>query len=257
MKKKRPIVIANWKMNPGTLQAARKLFDGIKKRVTKIQGVDVVIAPPAVFLPDIRTRYRGSKIALGVQNIGSQSGGAYTGEVSGEMVRSAGATYAIIGHSERRAMGETNDLVSQKTRLAIQAGLTPIVCVGERERSGEGAYLEIIQGQINAIAKGLSPKEAHELIIAYEPVWAIGKKAEDAMRPHELYETVLFIRKTLMAHVGKDTAFMIPIVYGGSVEAGNIHALSKEGNVNGFLVGHASLNPDEFLRIVEAVELLV
>ena len=170
------------------------------------------------------------------------------------MVKSFGATFSIIGHSERRAQGETEEMVRVQIKHAAAAGLTPILCIGESERDPAGAYLGTIAGQLRSALDGFKKDGVPKLVVAYEPVWAIGKSANDAMKGADLREMSIFIKKTLAEQFEKKAAMRIPILYGGSVEASNARALLDEGDVSGFLVGHASAEVDSFVEILKAVK---
>ncbi|TAL49351.1 triose-phosphate isomerase [Patescibacteria group bacterium] len=247
----RNIVIANWKMNPASPVEAKRLFASTRAAARALRSVEVVIAPPVPFL-SLFAGKRYKNVRLGAQDVFWQSRGAVTGEVSPAMLASLGVRYVIVGHSERRALGESDEIVSRKVSAALSAGLTPILCVGEGERDEHGAYLHALAGQIRRSLAGLTKNGIPGIIVAYEPVWAIGKTARDALSARGLHETTLFIQKTLNDLYGRRAADTVRIVYGGSVEANNAAELIREGNVSGFLVGHASLSRG-FREILRAV----
>jgi triosephosphate isomerase len=246
------LVVANWKMHPATPAEAKRIFEGTKKGARKHKNVDTVVCPPVVFLPGLAKIGKGST-ALGVQDVFYSETGAYTGQISPQMAQAHKATYAIVGHSERRALGETNDLVGRKTRYAIEQGLTVVLCVGENVRTEDGTYYFFVREELEAVFAGLGRSELKRLVIAYEPVWAIGKSAGEAMQPRELHEMVLFIKKLLIERFGRKPASTVRILYGGSVKGDNAEEIVREGGVDGLLVGSASLNVKEFTKIVEAV----
>ncbi len=250
MKKGKRIVAANWKTNPGTLLRSKEIMLPLKRIAPRLQNVSLSIFPPAPFIAPLRSGYSGKKITFGAQDVSIQTSGSHTGEVSASMLASVGATSVIVGHSERRAGGETNEIVSQKLQTVLQGGLSAIVCIGERERDHGGKYLEFLQEELTAALRGVSAKSLRNIMIAYEPIFAIGKSAGDALSPHNIHETVLFIRRILTELYDRDSAFKVPILYGGSVEAVNAEEILKGGEVQGFLVGHASLSPDEFKEIL-------
>lgn len=231
-------------------QTTKKFASTLRRRSRLFSGVDVVIAPSLTLLTTLAAALKGSSIKVGAQNLTQFTDSKHTGEVSGSMLKHAGVSYVIIGHSERRAAGESDDDVRAKLERAAQNQLIPILCVGETERSSDGSHFNVIEKQLSILAD--SKNAANSLIIAYEPVWAIGKTADQAMRPHELTETVIFIRKTLAEFIDRKDALKIPIIYGGSVEPSNAQELLKEGNVQGFLVGHASSEFESFLEILKA-----
>jgi triosephosphate isomerase len=247
------LVIANWKMNPKTPAEAKRIYTGILKGVAKTKGVQVVVCPPTVFLPELAKLGTTSKVRLGVQDLFSEDAGAFTGQTSAPMAKAYKATYAILGHSERRELGESNALVGQKVRHAIKQGLTAVLCVGERARSDDGAYYTFIRDELEAAFAGLKRVQLTKLVIAYEPIWAIGKSAAEAMQTHELYEMSLYIRKLLIERFGRNSANNVAILYGGSVKAENAANIMQGSTVDGLLVGSASLDPKEFSAIVTAV----
>lgn len=244
------IVIANWKMNPSSPAEAKKIYTGIKKGVAKIRGVDTYVCPPFIFLPELAKLGTSRKTGLGVQDSFYEETGAYTGQISPEMTTNYKAKVAIVGHSERRAMGEDNTLVGRKVRHVIEEGLTAVLCVGESERSENGDYYKFIREEIEVALAGVKRVDLKKLIIAYEPIWAIGKRAEEALDPEALYEMMLFIRKILIENYGRTPAQRVPILYGGSVKANNAREFIVTGGVDGLLVGGASLDPEQFIEIV-------
>lgn len=240
------IVIANWKMNPATKKEAEKIFKSILKE--KIKNTEVAVCPPSIFLESLRKISK--KIPLGAQNMHFESNGPYTGELSGSALYDAGARYVILGHSERRAMGENNFFVNKKIKNAFYLGLIPILCVGEGERDHDHKYLQLIKDQVLECLDGISKTSLDKLIIAYEPVWAIGEKATREATPAEFLEISIFIRKILSDKFGNQLAQKARIIYGGSVHPENVLGFLTEGNAEGFLVGRDSLNPKKFLEII-------
>jgi len=244
------LVIANWKMYIESADGAKEFARTLKRKVRGISGVEVAVAPPAPFVAALADILESSSVRVGVQSVSSRSG-AHTGEVSAAMARSVGADFAIIGHSERRALGETNELVHQQLVQAASAGLMPVLCVGEIEHSEDGSHFAFVAEQLRTALTG-AQSLAGKLVVAYEPVLAIGKRAQDAMKPAEVREMGIFIRKTLADVLGRKAALKVPVLYGGSVEPENAHALMLEGDVAGFLVGHASADVISFVEIVLA-----
>jgi len=247
------LVVANWKMNPRSVAEAKKLFNAVKKNQSGSRGVSLVICPPTIYLSELKKLSSANKISFGVQNISAQKEGAFTGEMSASMARSAGASFAIIGHSERRKAGETDMDVSLKIKAALAEKMTPIVCVGEQMRDESGSYLSFLSSQLKESLASVSKKDLEDIIIAYEPVWAIGEKSQGAMSPADVYETILFLRKVLADMFSKKEAMEATFLYGGSVDERNASAIIKEGGVSGHLVGRASLDPIKFIKIVKAV----
>ena len=251
--KKRNLIVANWKMNPESLEEAKRIFNFTKKTVSLIKNTDVVICPPFLFLYPLSNSKLPKNLFLGAQDISNEVKGAFTGEVSAEMVKNSRASYSIVGHSERRAMGETNKIINKKLQVAFNSALTPILCIGEKERDKEGTYLEFIKNQVKECLSGLQKKYLVGLLLAYEPVWAIGKSYREAMSPTDVHEMVLFIKKVVGELFGKDIAGSLRILYGASVEPENTALLFEHGNIDGLLVGHASLT-SQFGEILKAVD---
>lgn len=244
------VIIANWKMYIEKPEVAKKYITTFKRKARSLTNLDITIVPPFTLVSTVSTALGRGALHLGAQTLAAQEGPAHTGEVSATMLKSFGVTHVILGHSERRAAGESLAVVHAQVERAQAAGLTTILCIGELEHDVHGSYLALIAEQLTSALKG---NKTTKLVIAYEPVWAIGKSADDAMKPHDLQEMVIFIRKTLVDMVGRAAALKVPIVYGGSVEASNARALLKEGGVAGFLVGHASTDADAFSALLKTL----
>lgn len=249
MKNKQKIVVANWKMSPSSFPIAKKLLDDIRRGL-KRGSAKVVICPPLIFARELAHSYRGQKISFGAQDISEESGGSFTGEVSAQMVREAGLAYCIVGHSERRARGESETIVNKKMIRSLEAGLSPILCIGERERDAGGRYLATVAGQLRSAFAGVAKKDARKALIAYEPIFAIGGSARDALSPRAIEEMALYIRKLLVEMFGRESGLLVPVLYGGSVEPENGRQILWEGGVDGYLVGHASLSASDFSALV-------
>ncbi len=249
------IIVGNWKMYPESPREAREIFKPIKVVATKLRNVTTVICPPAVFLSSLIGRHQNSaRLALGAQDAWSELVGARTGKIGPTMLRNSGASHLILGHSEARAIGDSDALINQKIKLALKHNLTVILCVGERRRDYEGLYLAEIKTQLEDGLKGLQRKLLDQLVIAYEPVWAIGDKATESDTPRSFYEQSIFIRKILAGLFGKEIAMKVLILYGGSVSAKNASEFISEGQADGLLVGRASLNPNEFIKILNIAD---
>ncbi len=242
---KKRLVIANWKMYIHSPDAAKKFISLLKRKSAGLSGVEAWVAPPFTLLPVLKG------VKLGGQTLSSYADGAHTGEISAAMLKAAGATFVIVGHSERRTLGDTNEDVHAQLAAAAGAGVVPVLCVGETARSADGAHFSLLEEQLASALRGAQSLAA-KLIVAYEPVWAIGKSAEDAMQPGEVEETVIFIRKTLANILGRKEALRVPILYGGSVEPQNAATLITDGGVDGFLVGHASADLEQFVEILKS-----
>lgn len=247
---RRPFVAGNWKMNllqESSAALVRSLVDAGPP-----EGVDVAVFPPFVYLPTAIEAARGSSIGVGAQNIYHESSGAFTGEVSGEMVRDLGGQLVILGHSERRnVLGETNVDVNRKLKSALSIGLTPIVCVGELlEQREAGQTLTVIREQFQGSFDGLDANQFAHCVIAYEPVWAIG--TGQVATPQQAEEVHATLREVMAGSFGQDAADAVRIQYGGSVKPDNAADLMSQPNIDGALVGGASLKADSFLAIVNA-----
>ncbi len=246
-----PLIVGNWKMNPQTQTLSTSLSVQLKKIFNKKLEADVVIAPPHIFLESVvRGLNHTGKIALGAQNVHYQKIGSFTGEISMGMLQSYGVSYVILGHSERRRDGESNEAVNLKLITTIKAGATAILCVGETERDQNAHYLSLIEKQIRSGLATVPKARLSQVVVAYEPVWAIG--TGDTATPADVHEMKLFIEKILSDLYGRNMAQKVRIIYGGSVNPKNARELFIEGNVDGFLVGGASLHADDFLQIVKA-----
>ncbi|MFA6273322.1 MAG: triose-phosphate isomerase [Candidatus Paceibacterota bacterium] len=251
-KTEKKIIVGNWKMNPLTEVEARRIFGGAKRAASKIRRAEVVICPPFIYLSALANSAKRSRnISLGVQDIFWETVGSYTGEISPTMVLNAGAKYAIVGHSERRILGETDIQIAKKAVLALKLGLKTIVCIGESVRDEKGEYLGFLKGQMKNSLQGITEKLLENLIIAYEPVWAIGGR--EAMKPVQVEETGIFIRKILSDIYNQEVAMKLPILYGGSVDAKNAESIVYEGNVQGLLIGRQSLEPESFKAILNVM----
>lgn len=251
------LVIANWKMNPETLADARALVLASRAAAKGVKAVSLVVCPPLLYLADLVKEFgkgpKASRMVFGAQNSHSEKSGAYTGEVSPTMLRTAGVEYVILGHSERRAQGETDLAIQKKVAAALKAGLSVVLCMGESRRDDQGEYLHVIEGQVKDTIPQLPRKQLDKITIAYEPLWAIGANAPGAATPEEVFGTTIFIRKMLTEVVGKDLAMKMPILYGGSVDAENAGPMLAKGGVHGLLVGRQSLNPKDFANLLSAV----
>jgi triosephosphate isomerase (TIM) len=247
---KKPLIVANWKRYIEKKDEAVAAAKAIARSKAAALA-DIVVCPSFVHLDAVGKALQGKGVALGAQTLSFADGPMHTGEVSAAMLSDLKAKYVIVGHSERRAMGESNEAVRSLVSEALSAKLYPILCVGEPSRDPSGAHYDALTAQLRESLGTLLPAEAKRLVIAYEPVWAIGKRAEDAIGVQALEETVLYIRKVLAETIGRAAALATPILYGGSVELENAEALMGAG-VAGFLVGHASVDPKSLFSIANA-----
>lgn len=233
------------------VEDAKTLVQDLKARVRDVANVEIVVCPPFISLTTVRDVIEGSNIALGAQNVYWEKSGAFTGKISPSMLKSAGCTYVIIGHSERRAyFHETDETVNKKIFAALAEGLKPIVCVGEtlKERESEKTF-DVVKRQVNEGLTNLSPEQMKTVVIAYEPVWAIG--TGKTATPEQAQEVHAFIRKLLVEMFGEQTAEATRLQYGGSVKPENASELMAQIDIDGALVGGASLKADSFEKIVK------
>ncbi len=245
-----PIIAGNWKMFKDRDEALKFVYE-LTTRLPAKEKVESVICAPAVFLRSLVKR-QGEQLRIGAQNMHFADQGAYTGEISAEMLKSIDVEYVVIGHSERRAMfNETDESVNKKLHQAFKYEIKPILCVGETLDIREsGKTEELVGRQVELALAGLDKENVSKLVIAYEPIWAIGtgKTATSA----QAEETCKFIRKKVKALYDNKTAEALRIQYGGSVKLSNIDELMKMPNIDGALIGGASLNPEDFIKLVEA-----
>ena len=246
------LIAGNWKMNPSTREEAVSLAQEVKAGVGTAVDVHVVVCPPSVFLQAVDTVLEGSPIGMGGQNMHAQASGAYTGEVAGAMLVDSGCTHVILGHSERRhGMGETDAMVNAKLKAALASRLIPIVCIGETKDERLGDRTEaVLDEQLAGSLAGLSPEEMAGTVLAYEPVWAIGTGL--TATPEQAQAAHAHIRKRLAEAFGEATAARVVVQYGGSVKPDNAAELLACPDIDGALVGGASLKAADFLAIVTA-----
>jgi len=250
----RYLVVANWKMNPVSARAARDLYRRVRSGLLGVRGVDVVIAPPFPYLSLFA--HRGGRVRLGAQDCFWAGHGPYTGEVSPAMLRDLGVSYVIIGHSERRRLGENDEMINRKVRSALAAGLCPVIAVGEEARESEEVTPQFLSRQLSLSLAGIPRSKLPNLVIAYEPVWAVstmpGARPDT---PDHATRRAIYIRKLLTKLLGHRIASAIRILYGGSVTAKNAASFlaCDIRGMEGLLVGGASLDAEEFVKIVKSV----
>lgn len=243
----KPLIVANWKMNPKTLTEANKLFDSVRNGLKNNKKVEVVICPPFIYLERLK---RDSKLKIGAQDCFWEKTGAFTGEISADMLEKLGCSYVIIGHFERRRYLKESDLIiNKKIKAALDGKLKPILCVGEiKEEKNKGKFSTVIGAQIEKGLKKIPRTQISEVIIAYEPIWAIG--TGKACQPVQAKITSLFIRKIITRFYGRKIAEKIPVLYGGSVNRENAINYLKKSEIKGLLIGSASLRSEEFIKII-------
>jgi triosephosphate isomerase len=245
-----PLIAGNWKMNNNSAESV-KLVSQLREMISDAEGVEVVVAPPYTSLCSVAAAIKDSNIFLSAQNTFWEESGAFTGEISPSMLKDIGCQYTIIGHSERRQyFGETNETVNKRLKAALKVSLTTIVCIGETlEEREAGKTLAVIEQQVREGLNGLSSDEMEKVVIAYEPVWAIG--TGKTATPDQAQEVHHFIRKQIAHIFSEKVAEKIRVLYGGSVKSDNVDQLMAQKDIDGALVGGASLKADSFARIVK------
>lgn len=249
------IIIANWKMNPQTSKEAERIFNSLtnnlrqitKNKKSKLKNVEIIICPSFTHLPLLSVVGRRSSVKFGAQDVFWELQGAYTGEISAAMLKDLKCQYVIIGHSERRKFGETDDMVNKKVLASANDGLNVILCVGEHYRENHNEIPAIVEEQVRLALAGVPKSMLDKIIIAYEPVWAIGSGMPDT--PEGAMMAAVLIRKTVIGILGS-AAKNLRIVYGGSVNAENAGSFINHESIDGVLVGGASLDPREFAKII-------
>ena len=246
------LIVANWKMNPKTSTEAKKIFAGVVAGSKKIKKAQMAICPPAVFLGLFSGKAK--KVKLGAQNCHWEEKGAFTGEASLSQIKDIGCRYVLAGHSERRNIfGETDEMVNKKVLAILNSGLTPILCMGETaaERQG-GTTFQVLKNQFEKGLAGVAKNAVEKVTLAYEPVWAIGTgKVCDTAQAEEVN---IFLKKALCEKYSRNIANSMQILYGGSVKSDNVLSFVKEAKMSGVLVGGASLDPKEFIKIAQQID---
>ncbi|MFZ3054733.1 MAG: triose-phosphate isomerase [Minisyncoccales bacterium] len=244
----KPLIVANWKCNPLTLKEGEELVERIEEGINGFNSAEVVICPPFVFLPFLIQR---SDLPFGAQNCFSGDKGPFTGEISIKMLEEIGVKYVIVGHSERRnTFKETSEEINLKLLRALDSSITPILCIGEsREERQNGKTFNVLTEQLEKCLLGVSKDNSSKIVLAYEPVWAIG--TGESANVSDIGEVRVFIREFLSNKFGKENCEKIRILYGGSVDSNNIHSFVAEARMNGALVGGASLKANEFLKLIK------
>jgi triosephosphate isomerase len=245
-----PFVAGNWKMN-GSRESVKELISGVVEGAKSLSGVEVAVCPPSIFIADVVAATDGSNVEVGSQNTCTELKGAFTGETSIDMVKDFGCKYAIVGHSERRTLyGETDEIVAEKVSVVKKAGVTPIFCIGETlEEREQGITEEVCARQIDAVFAAEGDNAFDGVVIAYEPVWAIG--TGKTATPEQAQAVHAFIRSHL-ARRNADIAEKVQILYGGSMNPGNANELINQPDIDGGLIGGASLKADDFLAVCQA-----
>ena len=248
---RKTIIAGNWKMNK-TASETKQFAEELKAIMPMAKWCDVLVCVPSVNIPAAMRAFKDMRVSVGAENLFYEKSGAYTGEVSAEMLKDLGVKYVIIGHSERRQyFGETDITVNKKVHAALDAGLHPIICVGESLEQRElGVTMELIALQVKSALAGVSAEKLRKCVIAYEPVWAIG--TGKTATPEQAGEVCTFIRATIRHMYGARIARSITIQYGGSMNPGNAATLLAQPDIDGGLIGGAALKPDQFIEIINA-----
>ncbi len=246
------LVIGNWKMNPETFEAAKAVARKTRAISAKLCNTDVVVCPPFPFIAACVSRSQPPAFHIGAQTVSLEEGGAHTGEVSAKTLQSLNVEFVIAGHSEARAAGDTDETVSRKIGRIVEAGMIAVVCVGEKTRDENGSHLDFLKKQIRKTFAGISPDKTKRVILAYEPIWAIG--AKEAMAPEQVYEMSLFVKKVFADIFGHEAGHKVRVLYGGSVNFRNAGDIIKVGRVDGLLVGRESVNMPGFKELIRAVD---
>lgn len=239
-------------MYTSSLEEARRVARKTRAVALELKHTDVVVCAPFVFIPAVSPRTKVPHYHVGAQTVSFHDSGAHTGEVSAAMLKDIGAEYVIIGHSEERAAGETDHNVAKRTQIALETGLIPIVCVGEKTRDEAGGHFEFIREQMKNSLADIPKSHARDIVIAYEPVWAIG--AQEAMAPEQIYEMALFVKKVFADMFSNDSGLKLRVLYGGSVNFRNAADIMKIGQVDGLLVGRESVNVSGFSELIKVVD---
>lgn len=247
------LIIGNWKMNPATLGEAKHIAKKIRGASLDLEHVDVVIAPPFIYIAPCTAKILPKNFSMGAQSVSRDIEGAHTGEVSAKMLKDLGVEYVIVGHSEERSRGETSEVISKKIITILESGLKPVVCIGEKDRDLErGSHYDFLKEQINETFANVPKKYSKEIVLAYEPVWAIG--TGQPMATDLICETTIFVRKVFSDIFGTDVAMKARILYGGSVNFQNANDIMITGKVDGLLVGKESVNVTGFVELLKVVD---
>jgi triosephosphate isomerase len=244
------LVVGNWKLYVNSLADGRKLLKDIDRKFPRGVKAAVAVCPQVALAAALKSAYGGKRIAFGIQDVSFDAEGAHTGSVSPLAVSSTGIQYAIVGHVERRALGDSDEIVSKKAAAALSAKLHPIICVGEPVRDAEGAHFAVLAKNVSASLARIDHSEASRVTIAYDPLWAIGQKEAPSSRI--VSEAIIFVRKTLAELWGREAALKTRIIYGGSVTPESAAEFKKGSAAQGLLVGRASVDADSFTKIIKA-----
>lgn len=251
-KKKEFLVVANWKSNPESLKLAKNLFNQIKKAVSKLKKIKVVVCPSFLHLIPLSSSL--GKVLIGSQDVFYEPSGQFTGMIGYEMLFSTKVKYSILGHSEKRALGETDEEIAKKILVCLDNGIIPVVCIGEPERNESLDYLDFIKNQLIKSLKNIPKSKIPGIVIAYEPIWAIGKNAIRQTTSKEIEEVVIFIKRVVSDIYETRSVPPIKIIYGGGVDEKQAQDFMQNSLIDGFLVGRASLDGKKFAELLKTVD---
>lgn len=239
-------------MNPDNKAEAVREFKKIKTAAGKMQNVQTVVAAPFPYLGLLSKEVSGHRCVLGAQDMFWEEEGSFTGEVSAKQLKSLGINYVLLGHSERRALGETDEMVSKKLRMAIKYAMTPVVCIGEKSRGRKGEHYKEVRDQVIGSFAGIPSSALPRIVVAYEPIWAISSnKNAEVATPDDAEEMIIFIHKVLAEHYKLKKSPKMTFIYGGSSNSGNAEDLLRKEVIDGLLPGRASLDPREFIKMLK------
>ena len=249
MAKNKKTIIANWKMNPATLGEAKELFSAIQSGASNYTDIITVICPPFVYIEELAKLRNSESVIMGAQDIFWEESGAFTGEISGKMLNEFGVEYVLVGHSERRSLGETDEMVNKKISAILAAGMRPVLLVGEKER---GEYRQdILIDQLSQDLSGVSAEDAKKLLLVYEPVWAISSHSGGISDTLESALEAIKIMREILTKMFPEVGSAIPILYGGSVNPETAIGFLSHPEIAGAVVGSASLKPEAFIKILQ------
>ena len=249
------LIISNWKMNPTTLFEARKIARRIKKVAPNLTKTEAIICPPFPFIAGCSPKKVIKNFHIGAQMVSyEENSGSFTGEVSASMLHNLGVEYVVVGHSEQRKKGDTDAIVSKRIKVVLDGGIIAVVCVGEATRDEGGIYLENLKNQVKNSFIDIPKKYVGDIVIAYEPIWAIG--AKEAMLTEQIYETSLFVKKVFADLFGAQNGLRLKVLYGGAVNFRNAMDIISIGKVDGLLVGRESVNAPGFVELLKAVDIV-
>ena len=250
---KKPIIVANWKASSNIYKEAEKKASLLLKNLGKEKSkIDLIIAPAFLHITKLKAYFKKT-VAFSTQDVSVFENGSHTGEITADSIKDAGIEYVIIGHSEKRETGDTNEMVAQKVQLAMKNDLKVILCIGEKDRDEAVKYLKVIENQITSVFNVVDKKKHESIIIAYEPVWAINNKNNVSIDAHSLHSMVIYIRKILLEKYGEVVSKNINILYGGSITDLNAQDILWNGEVQGLLIGRASWEVESLIKIIKNV----